>query len=90
MGSFPVQSSSSCGHEVAAPGRGALFVSPSDVDALVTALARALTDDALVDSAAQLNQAVCRTWFDVGKVRLRVVDAYERIVDDRRLSPVGV
>ncbi len=89
MGSFPVQASSSCGPEVAAPGRSALFVSPSDVDALSSALARSLTDDALVDSAAELNRAVCRTWFDVRKVRLRVLDAYERILDDNRLDAVG-
>jgi hypothetical protein len=90
MGSFPVQSSSSCGHEVTSPGRGALFVSPSDVDGLASALQRALTDDALVDSASKLNQAVCRTSFDVRKVRLRVLDAYERIVDDSQLQSVGV
>lgn len=90
MGSFPVQSSSSCGHEVAAPGRGALFVSPTDVDALTSALQRALTDDVLVDAASESNQAVCRMLFDVRKVRLRVLDAYERIVDDRHLQSVGV
>ena len=90
MGSFPVQSSSSCGREVAIPGRGALFVAPSDVDGLASALGRALTDDALVDSAAELNQAVCRTWFDVRKVRPQVLDAYERILDDKRLELVGV
>ena len=89
MGSFPVQSSSSCGHEVATPGRAALFVSPSDVDALASALQRALTDDALVDSASELNHAVCRTWFDVRKVRLRVLDVYERILDDNRLHSIG-
>ena len=89
MGSFPVQSSSSCGHEVATPGHGALFVSPSDADALASALQRGLTDDALVDSASELNDAVCRTWFDVRKVRLRVLDAYERILDDNRLHSIG-
>jgi hypothetical protein len=90
MGSFPVQSSGSCGYEVTTPGRGALFVSPSDVDALSSALERALTDDALVNSAAERNQAVCRTWFDVRKVRLRVLDAYERILDDRQLESIAV
>jgi hypothetical protein len=89
MGSFPVQSSSACGREVTTPGRGALFVSPSDVDALASALRHALTDDALVDSAAELNQAVCRTSFDARKVRLRVLDAYERILDDSQLQLVG-
>jgi hypothetical protein len=86
-GSFPVQSSGSCGHEVTTPGRGALFVSPSDVDGLASALRLALTDDKLVDSAAELNHAVCRTWFDARKVRLRVLDAYERMVDESQLHP---
>jgi hypothetical protein len=90
MGSFPVQSSSSCGREVAAPGRGALFVAPSDLDALEFAVRRALTDDALVDSAAALNQAACRTSFDARKIRLQLLDAYERIVDDSRLSSIAV
>jgi hypothetical protein len=90
MGSFPVQSSSTCGHEVTTPDRGALFVSPSDVGALTSAVRRALTDDGLVDSAAELNHAVCRTWFEFGKVRLRVLDAYERILDDTQLHSIAV
>jgi hypothetical protein len=90
MGSFPVQSSGSCAHEVATPGRGALFVPASDVDALTSALQRALIDDALVDSAATLNRAVCRRAFDVRKVRVQVLDAYERILDDTRLSSIAV
>jgi glycosyltransferase involved in cell wall biosynthesis len=89
MGSFPVQSSGGCYNEVVAPGRGALIVSPSDVDGLTSALQRALTDDALVDSAAKLNYAVCRTSFDFRQVRLRVLDAYERIVDDSQLHSIG-
>jgi hypothetical protein len=83
MGSFPVQSSSSCGHELTPPGRGALFVPAEDEDAVAVALRRALTDDALVDAAAPINDRVVAEHLDWNRTRTRVLDAYERIVMDR-------
>jgi glycosyltransferase involved in cell wall biosynthesis len=83
MGSFPVQSSSSCGHELTPPGRGALFVPAEDEDAVARALRRALTDDALVDDAIAVNDRVADEHLDRHRVRVRVLDAYERILMDR-------
>jgi hypothetical protein len=82
MGSLPVQSRSSCGYELTPPGRGALFVPPSDVDAVTAALRRALTDDALVDAAAEINARAVREHLDRRRTRARIVDGYERIVAD--------
>lgn len=83
MGSFPVQSSSSCGNEIAAPGRGALFVPADDVEAVAHALRRALTDDDLVDAGAAVNAHAVAEQLDRRRTRARVLDAYERILDDR-------
>lgn len=89
MGSFPVQSRTSCGNELTPPGRGALFVPPSDVDAVSAALRRALTDDALVDAGAELNARLVREHLDRRRTRARVLDAYERIVCDAALEAVA-
>lgn len=86
MGSFPVQSSTSCGTEIAPQGRGALFVAPTDVEAVAAALRRALTDDALVDAAAPRNAVAAREHLDRAHTGARVIDAYERIVFDRALQ----
>ena len=86
MGSFPVQSSSSCGNEIIPPGRGAAFVPATDVDAVTAALRRALTDDALVDTAAEINRPACAEHLDRRRIRARVIDAYERILGDAALK----
>ncbi|HEV7772200.1 MAG TPA: glycosyltransferase [Conexibacter sp.] len=82
MGAFPVQSRSSCGAELTPPGRGALFVRPSDVDEVAAALRRALVDDTLVDDGAALNERLAREHLDRRRTRARMVDAYERIAVD--------
>jgi len=82
MGSFPVQSATSCGGELVAPGRGGLFVSPTDEDEITSALRRAILDDRLVDHAAEINSAVVAQHLDRRQIRLRVIDAYERIASD--------
>lgn len=86
MGSFPVQSSSSCGGEITPPGRGASFVPATDLDAVSAALRRALTDDDLVDAAAGINSRACVEHLDRRRTRARVIDAYERILGDAALQ----
>ncbi len=86
MGSFPVQSSSSCGVEYVSQGRGALYVSATDVAAVSAALRRALTDDALVDAAAELNARIVGEHFDYDRIRTQIVNVYEGIVADSALA----
>jgi hypothetical protein len=86
MGAFPIHSHGSCGHEITPPGRGALFVSPSDPDEVTAALRRALTDDALVDEAAVINTRAVAEQLDRRVTRARVIDGYERIVGDTMLN----
>jgi hypothetical protein len=88
MGSFPVHSAGSCGHELTPPGRGALFVSATDVNAVTHALRRALTDDALVDQAATINAGIAAEHLDRQRTRARVIDAYERIAADASFTRV--
>jgi glycosyltransferase involved in cell wall biosynthesis len=86
MGSFPIHSAGSCGSELTPPGRGALFLPATDVDAVSEALRRALTDDVLVDEAAAINARVAAEHLDRRKTRARVIDAYERIACDASLA----
>lgn len=82
MGSFPVQADTACGRELTPAGRGALFVPHHDADAVTAALRRALTDDALVDDAAAINEHVTAEFLDRRRIRARVLDAYDRVVAD--------
>ena len=77
MGSFPIQSRSSCAQEWMVDGVNALFVHPNDPDEAAAAVRRVLTDDDLVDRADELNQRLARERFDASVVRPQAIALYE-------------
>jgi glycosyltransferase involved in cell wall biosynthesis len=78
MGSFPIQSRSSCAQEWMADGVNALFVHPNDPDEVAAAVRRALTDDGLVDRADELNQRLARERFGASVIGPQAVALYEK------------
>lgn len=86
MGSLPLQGHGSCGYEVTPHGHGALFVDSRDADAVADALARAVTDDALVDGAARINAAIADEHVNRDRIATRILDGYERIVSDKAME----
>ncbi|HYE15908.1 MAG TPA: glycosyltransferase [Pyrinomonadaceae bacterium] len=83
MGSFPVQSETSCLCEWARDGETALLVQPEDPEGVAAAVRRALADDALVDRAAELNARTVAERLDRAVVEPRVVEMYERVVSSQ-------
>jgi glycosyltransferase involved in cell wall biosynthesis len=75
-GAFPVQSNTGCSAEWADDGVGALFVDPDDPQAVAAALRRAVTEDALVDRAADLNWGPVAAGLDQDKIRTTVLEHY--------------
>jgi glycosyltransferase involved in cell wall biosynthesis len=84
MGSFPIQSDSSCASEWITHGLTGLIVSGEDPEGVADAIRIAVTDDALVDRAAERNGAAIRERLDAGRVRLQVVQTYETIAGENR------
>jgi glycosyl transferase family 4/glycosyl transferase family 1 len=76
MGSFPIQSGTACADEWIEPGRTGLIVPPEDPERIEQALRRALTDDALVDSAAAANLETARRRLDQRLVRAEMLRFY--------------
>ena len=87
MGAFPIQSDTSCGDEWAAHGEGALFVPPEDPEQVEAALRRALTDDALVDSAATRNWDTAQARLDQGRIQAQVIEQYRRVATSSKDRP---
>lgn len=79
MGSFPIQSNTSAAGEWFIDGRSGLLVPPEDPHPIAAAIRRALTDDALVDQAAEINREVIRRRIERRSVAAQVVDIYRRI-----------
>ena len=81
MGSFPVQSHTSCADEWAENGLTALLVPPEDPGDVAQAILRAVSDDSLVEQAAELNFQTARERLEQSVVKAAVVGFYRRILE---------
>lgn len=86
MGSFPIQSNSSCSNEWASPNKGAFYVPPEDSDVVAKAIRKALTNDKLVDNAARLNWQTAIEKLDYTKLKQKAINLYEKIYYETRKS----
>ena len=78
MGAFPVFSDPGGGCELAVRGRDGFFPGADDVEGTAVALARALSDDELVDRATDRNLRSARLWLDRSIVTETWAGCYER------------
>ncbi|MEE9614561.1 MAG: glycosyltransferase, partial [Thermodesulfobacteriota bacterium] len=79
MGSFPIQTHTGCANEWIEDGRTGILVPPEDPDVIEQAIRRALTDDELVDRAAEENWKTTVERLDQSKIKPKAVDFYGRI-----------
>ncbi len=80
MGAFPIQSGTACANEWIEHGKSGLIVPPEDPHDIAQAIRRALADDALVDSAAELNANTARLRLEQGMIKSQVVKMYQEIL----------
>lgn len=80
MGSFPIQSRTSCADEWIECGRTGFLVDPEDPQGIADSIRRAIADDALVDRAAELNRETAAR-LDDAKIQPQVVAMYEGIAE---------
>lgn len=83
MGAFPIQSDTLSTAEWIKHGENGLLVSADDPEAIGDALRRALTDNDLVDRAADLNTTVTQQ-IDRTVIKPKVVDLYRSVAADIR------
>jgi glycosyltransferase involved in cell wall biosynthesis len=78
-GSFPIQSRTACIDEWVRGGETALLVDPDDPHAVAGALRRVLSDDRLVDRAAEENRRLASERLDEALIRPQVLRMYENV-----------
>jgi hypothetical protein len=86
MGAFPIQSCTACADEWIVDGETGFIVPPEDPEPIAAALRRAVSDDALVDRAAELNAQLVRERIDQAVIRPQVVEMYEKVASQKRLK----
>jgi len=76
MGSFPIQSWTACADEWIRDNETGLLVPPEDAAAVEKALRRALTDDTLVNAAAEKNADCVKDRLDRSSLKESVIEMY--------------
>jgi glycosyltransferase involved in cell wall biosynthesis len=85
MGAFPIQSCTACADEWIINGETGFIVPPEDPEPIAAAIRRAVSDDALVDRAAELNAQVARERLDERVIKPQVIAMYEKIAAEAHL-----
>jgi glycosyltransferase involved in cell wall biosynthesis len=85
MGTFPIQSCTACVDEWLVDGETGLVVPPEDPEIIAQALRRALSDDALVDNAAERNIKMITDRLDHSVVKPQIVSLYERVATQGKI-----
>lgn len=83
MGAFPIQSCTACADEWIVNGEMGFLVPPEDPEPIAAAIRRAVSDDALVDQAAELNAQLVRERLDQAVIRPQVVAMYKKVASHR-------
>ncbi|MFH1366681.1 MAG: glycosyltransferase [Patescibacteria group bacterium] len=79
MGAFPIQSWTSCAGEWIKDGETGLLVPPEDPEIIEKAIRKALTNDHLVDMAAEKNYSLVHEKLDQKIIQQKTVDYYQTV-----------
>ncbi len=82
MGSFPIQSWTSCADEWVTDGKSGILVPPEDPEIIEKVIRKALTDDNLVDKAAKINWKVAEEKLDYRELKEKTVKVYKDIIKE--------
>lgn len=80
MGSFPIQSCTACANEWIEHGVSGMIVPPEDPDIIEMAIRRALSDDELVNRAAEINRRVVQERMNSDRLKQEAIEMYSRIL----------
>lgn len=79
MGTFPIQSGTSCANEWIIDGVSGFIVPPEDVTEVAIKIKKAINDDILVDRASRLNYDIIKERLDKKIIDLKIKEIYEKI-----------
>lgn len=84
MGSFPIQSWTACADEWIKDGETGFLIDPEDPTNIAQAIRRALTDDSLVDQAAQKNWQTASERLDFKIIENKIANFYQVVLKDEK------
>jgi len=80
MGSFPIQSNTSCAEEWIINKKTRLLVDPNNIEEIKTALREALCNDLLVDKASIINNKKIKDELNFASFKKEVLNLYNKLL----------
>ncbi len=87
VGAFPIQTNTSCCDEWIVDGKSGFIVPPDDVDLIADRIRRAVTDDALVEQASEINWKTVQERLDQRLLQQQAITFYDEIFADLERKP---
>lgn len=81
MGSFPIQSNTSCADEWIENGKSGFIVPPDDPEIIEKAIRKALIDDKLVNAATKINWQTVKLRLDENVIKKKITEFYKIITN---------
>jgi hypothetical protein len=81
MGSFPIQSDTSCANEWFENGKTGILVRAEDPENIQKAIRKAVADDDLVNRAAELNYNMLYDRLEYSKIKNKVINTYKDLIN---------
>lgn len=85
LGAFPIQSDTVSTAEWIDDGVNGFLVSATDPQSIAAALRQALTDDAMVDRATEINNELVDERLDLAKVKPKVIELYKKVAEQGKI-----
>lgn len=82
MGSFPIQSCTACADEWIEDGVSGIIVPPENPEIIAAAIRRAISDDQLVDHAAEINSRTAQERLNYSSIQQQVILMYQQVAQD--------
>jgi len=86
MGAFPLQTNTSVADEWLEDGVSGMLIPPNDPSVIAEKLRQALTNDKLVDNAAEINFQTVMDRADAEKLGKRIIDIYDKVTNDLKTA----
>lgn len=83
MGSFPIQSNTSCADKWFVNQETGILVPPEDPEEVENAIRIALMDDKMVDKAAEINYSIVFDRLQRSKIKEKMRNSYNRVLNSR-------
>ena len=80
MGTFPIQTNTSCASEWIIDGETGFIVPPDNPQIIAKKISKAISDNELVDKASEINYQTATKRLDISVIKPNVIETYNNIL----------